>query len=71
MLGWVLGFMAYDTIRTVNDKAKEKQREKEIKDIQFRLRKPMTRGHFKQCKCRLCQNRKADLNDKLTVLLSK
>jgi len=69
MLGWVLAFMAYDTAKTLNNQADKKKRRQEIKDLQFRLQRPMTRGHNYQCKCRLCYNRRQSAINRLNELI--
>ena len=69
MLGWVLAFMAYDTAKTLNSQAENKKRSQEIKNLQFRLKRPMTRGHDYQCKCRLCYNRRQSAVNRLNELI--
>lgn len=70
MLPWVLAFMAYDTAKTLNKKSEEKQRRQKIKDLQFKLSRPMTRGHTKQCICRLCSNRRNNTINEINQLIS-
>lgn len=36
MLGWILGAMAYDTLRNLNDTLAEKQKKQEERDRQVR-----------------------------------
>jgi hypothetical protein len=73
MLGWILTVMAYDVARTANNNLKEKEAEKEkqkkIKHLQWRLKRPMTRSHTYQCRCRLCHNRRTDAINQLNSLL--
>ena len=69
MLELILGFMAYDTVKTVSDKRAEEAKRKEIDHLRFRLKRPMTRTHSQQCVCRLCVNRREAVINKLTELL--
>ena len=69
MLGWILTAMAYDTVRIANDNIKEKEKQKKIKHLQWRLKRPMTRSHSYQCNCRLCHNRRTDAINQLNSLL--
>lgn len=58
MIGWMLAFMAYDTVKTVNNNHKREEKRKKLKQLEWRLNAPMTRGHTKKCKCTLCVNRR-------------
>lgn len=58
MIGWMLAFMAYDTVKTVNDNHKREEKRKKLKQLEWRLNAPMTRGHTKKCTCTLCSNRR-------------
>ena len=58
MIGWMLAFMAYDTVKTVNDNHKREEKRKKLKQLEWRLNAPMTRGHTKKCICTLCCNRR-------------
>lgn len=69
MLGWILTAMAYDVVRTANNNLKEKERQSKIFYLQHRLKKPMTRNHSYQCRCRLCYNRRTDTINQLNSLL--
>ena len=69
MIGWILAFMAYDTVKTVKEKnEKEKQRTK-IQKLKWRLQSPMTQGHTKKCICRLCVNRRTTATTELNKML--
>lgn len=74
MIGYVLAFMAYDTVTTLNDKAKAEQerkdKRKKLQQLQWRLQAPMTRGHTKKCICRLCVNRRTAASNELNMLLN-
>ena len=69
MLELILGFMVYDTVKTVSNKRAEEEKRKEIDKLRFRLKRPMTRTHSKQCVCRLCVNRREAAINKLNQLL--
>lgn len=68
MLELLFGFMVYDTVKTVSKKREEEKR-KEIEQLRFRLKRPMTRTHSKQCLCRLCVNRRESAINRLNELL--
>ena len=68
MLEWILLGMTADLVHTNRKKRAEVERQQEIMKIRARLRAAMTRGHGKQCKCRLCHNRRQTLEDKLAAL---
>ena len=69
MLELLFGFMVYDTVKTVNTKRMEEEKRKEIDHLRSRLRRPMTRSHDIQCRCRLCVNRRESAINKLNELL--
>ena len=69
MLGLILGFMAYDTAKTGSNKRAEDEKRKEIDQLRFRLKRPMTRTHSQQCVCRLCVNRREAAINRLNELL--
>ena len=69
MLELILGFMVYDTVKTVSNKRAEEEKRKEIDKLRFRLKRPMTRTHSKQCVCRLCVNRREAAINRLNELL--
>ena len=69
MLELLFGFMVYDTVKTVSKKRKEQEKRKEIDQLRFRLKRPMTRTHSKQCICRLCVNRRERAIKRLNELL--
>ena len=69
MLELILGFMVYDTVKTVSNKRAEEEKRKEIDRLRFRLKRPMTRTHSKQCVCRLCVNRREAAINRLNKLL--
>ena len=69
MLELILGFMVYDTVKTVSNKRAEEEKRKEIDQLRFRLKRPMTRTHTKQCVCRLCVNRREAAINRLNELL--
>lgn len=75
MIGWMLAFMAYDTVTTLNDKAAAKQKREEkrkkLKELEWRLSGPMTRGHLKKCICRLCVNRRTSATNEHNRLLAE
>lgn len=75
MLGYVLAFMAYDTVTTLNDKAAAKQKKQEkqrqIRELEWRLSASMTRGHTKKCICQLCVNRRTRATNELNRLLAE
>ena len=71
MLGWILGFMAYDTVKTINEKNKKEEKRKRLKQLEWRLSAPMTRGHLKQCICRLCVNRRTAATNEHNRLLAE
>ena len=68
MLELLFGFMVYDTVKTVSNKRAEKAKQEEIDHLRFRLKRPMTRTHSKQCICRLCVNRKEAAINRLNEL---
>lgn len=69
MLELILGFMLYDTVKTVNDNNKREEKRKKLKQLEWRLNAPMTRGHTKKCICRLCVNRRtAAINEHKRLL---
>jgi hypothetical protein len=69
MLELLFGFMVYDTVKTVSNKRAEEAKRKEIDQLRFRLKRPMTRTHSKQCVCRLCVNRREAAINRLNELL--
>ena len=69
MLELILGFMVYDTVKTVSNKRAEDEKRKEIDRLRFRLKRPMTRTHSQQCVCRLCVNRRESAINRLNELL--
>ena len=69
MLEWILLGMTADLVYTNRKKRAEAERQQEIMKLRARLRAAMTRGHTKQCKCRLCHNRRQSLEDKLAALM--
>jgi len=69
MLELLFGFMVYDTVKTVSDKRKEEEKRKLIDRLRFRLKRPMTRNHDLNCRCRLCVNRRESAIKKLNELL--
>ena len=75
MIGYVLAFMAYDTVTTLNDKLekqnKDKERRKKLQQLQWRLNAPMTRGHTKKCICLLCVNRRTAATNEHNRLLAE
>jgi len=69
MLELLFGFMVYDTVKTVTKNREEEEKRKQIDQLRFRLKRPMTRSHDIQCRCRLCVNRRESANNKLNELL--
>ena len=69
MLELLFGFMVYDTVKTVSNKRKEAENRKQIDQLRFRLKRPMTRNHDLNCRCRLCVNRRESAIKKLNELL--
>lgn len=68
MIEWVLLGMAYDVVNTHNKASKKRGNQKEKDRLRQRLRMPVTRGHLKNCKCRLCCNRRQSIQDQLSDL---
>ena len=68
MLEWILLGMVVDTVRTINNEAKEKEIQKKRDALRHRLRTSMTFGHQVNCDCRLCENRRQDVKDRLEDL---
>jgi len=68
MIGWILTAMAADVVHTRNKQMKKAELQKEKDQLRMRLRRPLTRGHLKNCKCRLCSNRRQSIIDKLEDL---
>jgi hypothetical protein len=69
MLELILGFMVYDTVKTINKNRKQKEKKQRLEQLRFRLNRPMTRGHSKQCVCRLCVNRRTRATEEFNQLL--
>ncbi len=69
MLEWILLGMTADLVYTSRKKSVEAERQQEIMKLRARLRTAMTRGHGKQCNCRLCHNRRQTLEAKLSALM--
>lgn len=69
MLELLFGLMVYDTVKTVSNKRAEEAKRKEIDQLRFRLKRPMTRTHSKECICRLCVNRRETAINRLNELL--
>lgn len=69
MIEWLLAGMAVDLVYTSRKKNAEARVQNEIMQTIARLRMPVTRGHTRLCKCRLCQNRRQSLKDKLAALM--
>jgi len=74
MIGLLLGLMAYDTATTISrniqKKEDEAERKKKLKELQWKLRRPMTRNHFIDCKCQLCVRRREDYTLEFNLLLN-
>jgi len=70
MLELILGFMAYDTVKTVNKNKKQQEKKQRLEQLRFRLSRPMTRNHSKQCVCRLCVNRRKKATEEFNKLLA-
>ena len=75
MIGYILAFMAYDTVTTISkreeDKAAKEAKRKKLKQLQWRLQAPMTRGHTKKCICLLCVNRRTAATNEYNSLLAE
>jgi len=69
MLELLFGFMVYDTVKTVSNKRAAEEKRKQIDQLRFRLKRPMTRGHVLNCRCLLCVNRRESAIKKLNDLL--
>ena len=69
MLELLFGLMVYDTVKTVSNKRAEEEKRKQINHLRFRLKRPMTRNHDLNCRCRLCVNRRESAVKKLNELL--
>ena len=70
MLELILGFMVYDTIKTVNKNKEQKEKKQRLEQLRFRLSRPMTRNHSKECICRLCVNRRTRATEEFNNLLA-
>jgi hypothetical protein len=74
MIGLILGLMAYDTATTISKNIQKKEdeaaRKKKLKDLQWRLSRPMTRNHYLDCKCLLCVRRREDYTLEFNLLLN-
>jgi len=71
MLELILGFMVYDTVKTVNKNKEREAKRQRLEQLRFRLSKPMTRNHSKQCICLLCVNRRKRANEEFNQLLGE
>ena len=69
MLEVLLGLFVYDTVKTVSKKREQEEKRKQIDQLRFRLKRPMTRNHDLNCRCRLCVNRRESAINKLNDLL--
>jgi hypothetical protein len=69
MLELLFGLLVYDTVKTVSNKRAEEEKRKQIEHLRFRLKRPMTRNHDLNCRCRLCVNRRESAIKKLNELL--
>ena len=73
MFGLFLGLITYDTLTSVSKKIEEKEkaekRSKRIKELQWILRRPMTRTHYIDCKCLLCTRRREDYTTEFNTLV--
>ncbi len=69
MLELILGFMVYDTVKTVNKNKEQKAKRERLEQLRFRLSRPMTRNHTKQCICLLCVNRRKKATEEFNKLL--
>ena len=58
MLGLLLGWMAYDTVKTNSHREQEKSKKSQIWILEHRLKTGMTQGHRSKCVCLLCVNRR-------------
>jgi len=70
MLELILGFMVYDTVKTVNKNKEQKAKRERLEQLRFRLSRPMTRNHTKQCICLLCVNRRKKATEEFNKLLA-
>jgi len=71
MLELILGFMAYDTVKTVNKNKEKKAKRQRLEQLRLRLSRPMTQSHSKQCVCLLCVNRRKKATEEFNKLLSE
>lgn len=75
MLGLLLGLFTYDTVTTFNRDVKERKeqevRQKRLRELQYQLKNPVTKGHRTKCICQLCINRRSRLADEHNTLLAK
>ncbi len=69
MLELILGFMVYDTVKTVKKNKEQKARRERLEQLRIRLSGPMTRNHTKQCICLLCVNRRNRATEEFNNLL--
>ena len=70
MLELILGFMVYDTVKTVSKNKKQKEKKQRLEQLRFRLSRPMPRNHSKQCIWRLCVNRREKATEEFNKLLA-
>lgn len=75
MLGLLLGWMAYDTVTTVNRRIDRKQkaqkRDFRIYEIERKLRKGLNRNHYIDCSCKKCKVKKLSLETELKSLITQ
>lgn len=71
MLGWVLGAMALDLANTHKKKKEHNAKLQKIKDLKWRLNRPVTKDHYKKCVCLLCVNRRNSLKTEIGLLEQK
>lgn len=71
MLELILGFLAYDTVKTISRDKEQKAKKERLEQLRFRLSRPMTRSHSKQCVCLLCVNRRERLTEEFNKLLTQ
>jgi hypothetical protein len=71
MIGWILAFMAYDTVKTIDNNLAREEKRKKLKELEWRLSTSVTRDHLKKCICRLCVTRRTNLTNEYNRLLAE
>lgn len=70
MLAFILGLMAYDTAKSLNDEMARKNKVTRINELENKLKNPITKGHSYSCPCLSCNLKRKSAKEELNKLKS-